>query len=73
MSKEECYFGDMDSAEFRDAGHRMIDWIADYLENTSAFPVLSACDPGEIKKHLPENPPESGESFKKIFQEFEDH
>jgi hypothetical protein len=28
------HLGDMDPAEFRQAGYKIVDWISDYLKNT---------------------------------------
>ena len=44
---------DMPVDEFRKYGHEFIDWIADYIENIEAYPVLSKSEPGEIKNSLP--------------------
>jgi aromatic-L-amino-acid/L-tryptophan decarboxylase len=60
----------MDAAEFRKHGHEIIDWIADYLDNPEDYPVLSRSLPGEIRKQLPENPPEDGEPMDQILQDF---
>ena len=35
--------------EFRAAGHRVVDWIADYRAHPECYPVLSRCRPGEIR------------------------
>ncbi len=43
--------------EFRQAGHRLIDWIADYRENLADGPVLAAVGPGETAAGLPAEPP----------------
>lgn len=56
----------MSPEEFRKQGKQMIDWIADYYENIEKYPVLSQVEPGEIKSHLPEAPPEESESMEKI-------
>ena len=49
--------GDMPPDEFREYGHQLIDWIADYLENTDRYPVLSKEKPGELKAKIPNSPP----------------
>ncbi len=43
--------------EFRQAGHRLIDWIADYRENLADGPVLAAVGPGETAAGLPAEAP----------------
>ncbi|MGE5806226.1 MAG: pyridoxal-dependent decarboxylase, partial [Ignavibacteria bacterium] len=62
--------GDIPSAEFRKFGYKMVDWIADYLDNIEDLPVFPAVKPGDIKKKLPKHPPKKGESFEKIFADF---
>lgn len=61
----------MDSEAFRQIGHQLIDWIADYRERVADFPVMSRVEPGEIRAQLPEVPPESPESFDAILQDLE--
>lgn len=61
----------MDSAEFRQQAHRLVDWIADYLEHPERYPVLSPNLPGDIVRALPTSPPEDPESFGAIFADFE--
>jgi aromatic-L-amino-acid decarboxylase len=53
----------MSNDEFRQAGHEMIDWIADYWETVEERPVLSQVAPGDIRASLPKQPPESAESW----------
>ena len=38
----------MDPASFRRHGHDLVDWIAEYLEHSEKYPVLSRVKPGEI-------------------------
>jgi len=63
--------GDMSAEEFRNYGHQMIDWIADYLSNIEKYPVLSQVNPGDIKRSLPSAPPIQGESMENIFKDVE--
>lgn len=53
----------MTSAEFRERGRQVIDWIADYLETVEHRPVLSPATPGSILEQLPQSPPERGEAW----------
>jgi aromatic-L-amino-acid decarboxylase len=53
----------MSPEEFRNHGHAVIDWLADYYKNVEAYPVFSSVKPGEIRDSLPPNPPQNGESF----------
>ncbi len=57
--------------DFREHAHRLADWIADYLENSERYPVLSRVQPGAIRDALPTRAPELGEPFTQIFQDFE--
>jgi aromatic-L-amino-acid/L-tryptophan decarboxylase len=61
----------MTPEEFRRAGHRLIDWIADYRATIADRPVAAVTQPGEIKDRLPEEPPASPESFDAILADFE--
>src|SRR5581483_3860923 len=53
--------GDMPVDEFRQYGHAMVDWIAEYLSGIEQYPVLSRVAPGDITAKLPEHPPASPE------------
>jgi aromatic-L-amino-acid/L-tryptophan decarboxylase len=57
--------------EFREWGHRLIDWVADYLEAPEPYPVLSSVRPNEILNALPSSGPETGEPMDRIFADFE--
>ncbi|MGB7297538.1 MAG: pyridoxal-dependent decarboxylase [Candidatus Aminicenantales bacterium] len=62
----------MENRDFREFGHRVVDWVADYLENVEKYAVLSAVKPGEIKARLPLGPPAQGEPMESILADFED-
>jgi aromatic-L-amino-acid decarboxylase len=57
--------------EFRKAGHRLIDWIADYRANVADYNVMARTAPGEIRAQLPAKPPDSPESFDAILGDLE--
>ncbi len=61
--------GDMSSAEFRKYGYKLVDWIADYLDNIVDYSVFPNIEVGEIKNSLPEQPPKDGESFETILSD----
>lgn len=61
----------MNSDEFRKAGHRIIDWIADYRANVESRPVMAQTTPGEIKAKLPKSPPQQPESFDAIVSDLD--
>ncbi len=61
----------MSPEEFREAGHRLVDWIADYRARVAEFPVMARTAPGEIREQLPASPPDTPESFDAIFLDLE--
>ena len=63
--------GDMDPVAFREAGHRLVDWISRYLEESERYPVLSRARPGELRDALPLTAPTTGESFDAIVTDIE--
>ncbi len=56
----------MNSDEFRKAGYRVIDWVADYRAGVATRPVMAQTQPGDIKAALPAHPPQHPESFDAI-------
>ncbi len=62
----------MTPEEFREWGHRTVDWVASYLERLESFPVLSQVKPGEVRSRLPQAPPETGEPFDRILADLDD-
>jgi len=60
----------MDNQTFRDFGHQFVDWVADYLDGSEKYPVLSSVKPGEIKARLPLDPPTQAEPMERIFADF---
>jgi aromatic-L-amino-acid decarboxylase len=63
--------GDMPVKDFRKQGHKIIDWIADYIENLDQIPVLPDVQPGDIDKNIQIAPPKTGESMDKIFDDID--
>jgi len=61
----------MDPNEFRERGHAVVDWIADYYRRIESFPVLSQAQPGETRSSLPTEAPQQGETFETILGDFE--
>jgi aromatic-L-amino-acid/L-tryptophan decarboxylase len=62
---------DMSTEEFREWGHKFVDWIADYLAHPERYPVLSRVEPGSIRSRLPLNPPEKPEPMADILNDLE--
>jgi len=63
--------GDMSAEEFRRYGHRVVDWIADYLAHPERYPVLSQNQPGDLKNALPLQAPERGEAMETILADLD--
>ncbi len=61
----------MTPEEFRRHGHTVVDWIADYWRDIESRHLLSTSTPGATRRALPAAPPQSGESFERIFEDFE--
>ncbi|MFN0201975.1 MAG: pyridoxal phosphate-dependent decarboxylase family protein [Bacteroidia bacterium] len=61
----------MTHQEFRKHAHEVVDWMADYWENIEQYPVKSQVQPKEIYRQLPDNAPLEGESFERIFEDFQ--
>jgi aromatic-L-amino-acid decarboxylase len=62
----------MELEEFRKHGHRVVDWMADYLENVEEYPVMSRVSPGQVADRLPVSPPPKGEPFDRIMADFQE-
>ena len=61
----------MTPEEFRRLGHQVIDRIADYRATVAERPVMARTAPGEIKAALPEDPPQTPESFEAILADLD--
>jgi aromatic-L-amino-acid decarboxylase len=61
----------VDSHEFRRHGHSLVEWIADYLEHSDRYPVLSRVAPGDLTRALPSHAPERPEPFDDVIRDFE--
>jgi aromatic-L-amino-acid decarboxylase len=61
----------MSPDEFREFGHRLIDWIADYRATLGHRPVMARTTPGEIKSQFPASAPEMPEGFEAVFRDLE--
>jgi aromatic-L-amino-acid decarboxylase len=62
----------MTPEEFRRAGHRVIDWIADYRARVAGLPVRSGAEPGSIRARLPMAPPEAPETFDAVLRDLDE-
>ncbi|HKT79651.1 MAG TPA: pyridoxal-dependent decarboxylase [Vicinamibacterales bacterium] len=61
----------MDGPAFRRHGYRLVDWIADYLDHSDRYPVLSRVQPGDIRASLPSTAPDEPEDFEAVLTDFE--
>jgi aromatic-L-amino-acid decarboxylase len=63
---------DLTSDEFRAAGHKLIDWIADYLDGVDQYDVLSRVKPGDIEKQFAAKPSIGGRPYEAIMAEVDE-
>ena len=61
----------MSPEQFRDYGHQVVNWIADYYKGIESLPVLSQVKPGKIRRALPAQAPAQGEEFQTILQDID--
>ena len=61
----------MTPEEFRQAGHELIDWIADYRQRIDTLPVRAQIEPGGVKNNLPDTPPDAAEPFDQVMADLE--
>ena len=59
----------MEPEEFRELGHEMVDWVADYLVDVEKYPVMSRVAPGEVRSALPDSAPEQPEPFADVMRD----
>ena len=57
---------------FREDGAAALEWAASYLERVRELPVLAQVEPGEIRRALPESPPEAGEPFSAVLRDLDE-
>ena len=61
----------MGPEEFREAAHRLVDWVADYRAGVSSLPVRSAVAPGEVAGALPVGAPELPEPLAAFIEDLD--
>ena len=62
---------EMKTEEFRSYAHRLVDWMAYYMDNIENYPVKAQVKPGEVFAMLPDNPPNEPESFEAFMKDLE--
>ncbi|MBV6644075.1 MAG: aspartate aminotransferase family protein [Cyclobacteriaceae bacterium] len=62
----------MNSKDFREQGYRVIDWVADYLENIEKYPVKSQVLPGDTFSQIQEDPPIRPEPFDSLMSDLDE-
>ena len=62
---------DPNSNEFREAGHRLVDWVADYLDDVDRHDVLARVQPGDVERSLPPSPRGDGRPYSDLIADFE--
>jgi len=60
----------MDPADFRAAGHVVVDLMADYLETLESRAVFPPIEPGSLRPLFPALPPEMPESIETILADY---
>jgi aromatic-L-amino-acid decarboxylase len=61
----------MTPEQFRQHGHEVVDWIADYWTRIGSLPVRSPVSPGEVRAALPASPPETGEPLSAVLADLD--
>ena len=56
----------MTPADFRNHGHALVEWSADYLTGSERYPVLPCVSPGDVRRALSAAAPERGEPCETI-------
>src|SRR4051812_35684471 len=57
--------------EFREYGHKLIDWLADYRAGLASRPVIAQTEPGQVKAALPDEPPADPEPFDAVIADLD--
>ena len=62
----------MDYNEFRSAGHNLVDYIADYLQNVSSKPLFNPVEPSVLYDLFDERIPDDPKSLAEVQQLLEE-
>jgi aromatic-L-amino-acid decarboxylase len=61
----------MTAAEFREAGHALVDWVADHVERIRDLPVTPDVAPGDVRALLPSTAPSRPEPFPALLDDLD--
>ncbi|MCW2742491.1 MAG: tdcA [Blastococcus sp.] len=61
----------MTPEQFRQHGHEVVDWIADYWSRIGSLPVRSQVSPGDVRAALPPSAPEAGEPISAVLADLD--
>jgi aromatic-L-amino-acid decarboxylase len=62
----------MTPEEFRQAGHELVDWIAEYRSHVDELPVRSQVAPGAVSERLPAAAPDRAEPFANLLRDLDE-
>ncbi|WP_044249429.1 pyridoxal phosphate-dependent decarboxylase family protein [Chondromyces apiculatus] len=60
----------MSPADFREAGARVVEQVAGYLERLEALPILPPIEPGDVRRQLSAAPPSAPEALDAILGDY---
>lgn len=61
----------MTPEEFRQAGHQLIDWIADYRNHIENMPVRAQVNPGDVRRQFPAELPDGNAAIEQLLEELQ--
>ena len=61
----------MTPEEFRQAGHELVDWIADFRSTIEAQPVRAQVAPGDVRRQFSTTPPQTPRQAAELLRELE--
>lgn len=59
----------MDSAEFREKGKNLVDYIADYAENLNEKRVIPNTKPDYLRALIPDSPPQTPDTYEEVIRD----
>lgn len=62
----------MSPEDFRQCGHQLVEWVAEYMERVTTLPVQPTVAPGEILAKLPAAAPEDPEPFEALLADLDE-